>query len=92
MPQYENDVGGTFALYSLLCRHARLSILPNQQDVDGKLSSCARDRSADSQQSLALKSFLEKHPNFRTSLLIFVLVGTCMAIGDGILTPSISGS
>ncbi|KAI6686954.1 hypothetical protein NL676_032867 [Syzygium grande] len=86
----DNGEGGTFALYSLLCRHARLSILPNQQDVDEKLSSYAMDRSVDSQQSLALKSFLEKHPKFRTSLLIFVLLGTCMAIGDGILTPSIS--
>ncbi|XP_030537628.1 potassium transporter 1 isoform X3 [Rhodamnia argentea] len=90
MSANDNGEGGTFALYSLLCRHARLSILPNQQDVDEKLSSYARDRSADSQQSLALKSFLEKHPIFRTSLLIFVLLGTCMAIGDGILTPSIS--
>ncbi|XP_030537627.1 potassium transporter 1 isoform X2 [Rhodamnia argentea] len=80
MSANDNGEGGTFALYSLLCRHARLSILPNQQDVDEKLSSYARDRSADSQQSLALKSFLEKHPIFRTSLLIFVLLGTCMAI------------
>ncbi|CAL5388488.1 unnamed protein product [Camellia sinensis] len=38
-----------------------------------------------------MKSFFKKHPNFFKGLLIFVLLGTCMAIGDGILTPAISG-
>ncbi|XP_011003896.1 PREDICTED: potassium transporter 1 isoform X2 [Populus euphratica] len=82
--------GGTFALYSLLCRHAKLSILPNQQATDEKLSTYATEASADTWQSSALKSFFEKHPRFHKMLLIFVLLGTCMAIGDGVLTPTIS--
>ncbi|KAJ6897491.1 potassium transporter [Populus alba x Populus x berolinensis] len=49
--------GGTFALYSLLCRHAKLSILPNQQATDEKLSTYATEASADTWQSSALKSF-----------------------------------
>lgn len=84
--------GGTFALYSLLCRHAKLSILPNQQATDEKLSTYATEASADTWQSSALKSLFEKHPRFHKMLLIFVLLGTCMAIGDGVLTPTISGS
>lgn len=87
-----SGAGGTFALYSLLCRHARLSILPNQQAIDEKLSAYATEKSADTWQSFAMKSVFEKHPRFRQGLLIFVLLGTCMAIGDGILTPAISGS
>uniref|UniRef100_A0A6N2L3A2 Potassium transporter n=1 Tax=Salix viminalis TaxID=40686 RepID=A0A6N2L3A2_SALVM len=87
-----DDNGGTFALYSLLCRHAKLSILPNQQATDEKLSTYATEASADTWQSSALKSFFEKHPRFHKVLLIFVLLGTCMAIGDGVLTPAISGS
>ncbi|XP_057954318.1 potassium transporter 1 isoform X1 [Malania oleifera] len=86
----DNGEGGTFALYSLLCRHARLSILPNQQATDEKLSAYVTEGSADTWQSSALKLFLEKHPKFRDMLLIFVLLGTCMAIGDGIFTPAIS--
>ncbi|MBA0554824.1 hypothetical protein Golob_013906, partial [Gossypium lobatum] len=86
----DNGEGGTFALYSLLCRHARLSILPNQQATDEKLSAYATHGSVETWQSSALKSFFEKHPRFRTGLFILVLLGTCMAIGDGVLTPTIS--
>ncbi|KAK1372926.1 hypothetical protein POM88_029119 [Heracleum sosnowskyi] len=34
----DNGEGGTFALYSLLCRHAKFSLLPNQQAADGVLT------------------------------------------------------
>ncbi|CAK7330535.1 unnamed protein product [Dovyalis caffra] len=86
----DNGEGGTFALYSLLCRHAKLSILPNQHATDEKLSTYATEASADTWQSSTLKSFFEKHPRCHKVLLIFVLLGTCMAIGDGVLTPTIS--
>ncbi|CAM8881710.1 unnamed protein product [Rhodiola kirilowii] len=86
----DNGEGGTFALYSLLCRHAKLSILPNQQVTDENLSAYGTARSAETWQSSALKSLFEKNPKYRTGLLIFVLLGTCMAIGDGVFTPAIS--
>ncbi|KAJ1437605.1 Potassium transporter [Sesbania bispinosa] len=86
----DNGEGGTFALYSLLCRHAKLSILPNQQPADEKLSAYATEDSADTWQSAFLKLFFEKHPRFQKGLLIFVLLGTCMTIGDGVITPAIS--
>ncbi|KAL5710118.1 3-ketoacyl-CoA thiolase with broad chain length specificity [Ranunculus cassubicifolius] len=86
----DNGEGGIFALYSLLCRHAKLSILPNQQSADEKLLAYGMESPADTWQSSKLKSVFEKHPNFRNTLLIFVLLGTCMAIGDGVLTPAIS--
>ncbi|KAJ8533601.1 hypothetical protein K7X08_006925 [Anisodus acutangulus] len=34
----DNGEGGTFALYSLLCRHAKFSLLSNQQAADEELS------------------------------------------------------
>ncbi|PNY07694.1 potassium transporter 1-like protein [Trifolium pratense] len=86
----DNGEGGTFALYSLLCRHAKLSILPNQQPTDENLSAYSTEDSADTWQSSVLKLFIEKHPRFQTGLLIFVLLGTCMTIGDGVITPAIS--
>ncbi|VFQ71813.1 unnamed protein product [Cuscuta campestris] len=88
----DNGEGGTFALYSLMCRHARLSLLPNQQqETDEKLSSYGiQGTKHNSPHSAAFMSFVENHPSFRNALLVFVLLGTCMSIGDGVFTPSIS--
>ncbi|KAK1259176.1 Potassium transporter 4 [Acorus gramineus] len=86
----DNGEGGTFALYSLLCRHARFSLLPNQQAADEELSAYKYGPSAHVVASSQLKRFLEKHKKLRTALLLFVLFGACMVIGDGVLTPAIS--
>jgi len=86
----DNGEGGTFALYSLLCRHAKMSLLPNQQAADEELTTYYQpgiDRTA---ISSPFKRFLEKHKKLRTCLLLFVLFGACMVIGDGVLTPTIS--
>ncbi|KAK9278895.1 hypothetical protein L1049_028476 [Liquidambar formosana] len=42
--------------------------------------------------SSPLKRFLEKHKRLQTALLLVVLFGACMVIGDGVLTPEISGN
>ncbi|KAF3576313.1 hypothetical protein DY000_02030120 [Brassica cretica] len=86
----DNGEGGTFALYSLLCRYAKLRVLPNHQEMDEKLSTYATGSPGETRQSAAVKSFFEKHPKSQKGLLIFVLLGTCMAIGDSVLTPTIS--
>ncbi|CAI0434238.1 unnamed protein product [Linum tenue] len=88
----DSGEGGTFALYSLLCRHAKLSLLPNQQAADEELSSYRYGpSSAQAASSSALRRFLEKHKRLRTALLLVVLFGACMLIGDGVLTSAISG-
>ncbi|XP_021717040.1 potassium transporter 8-like [Chenopodium quinoa] len=88
----DNGEGGTFALYSLLCRHARVSSLPNCQIVDEELSAYKKDDfiSPDKNANSGLKSTLEKHKTLHKVLLILALIGTCMVIGDGVLTPAIS--
>ncbi|KAJ0979377.1 hypothetical protein J5N97_014851 [Dioscorea zingiberensis] len=86
----DNGEGGTFALYSLLCRHARLCILPNQQASDEDLSTYDVEGTSETWQSSMLKEFFTQHPRFRNGLLVVVLLGTCMTIGDGVLTPTIS--
>ncbi|CAN4125196.1 unnamed protein product [Withania somnifera] len=86
----DNGEGGTFALYSLLCRHAKFSLLPNQQAADEELSAYKYGFSGQSTSCLPLKRFLEKHKKSRTVLLIVVLLGACMVIGDGVLTPAMS--
>ncbi|KAK8586914.1 hypothetical protein V6N12_021434 [Hibiscus sabdariffa] len=85
----DNGEGGTFALYSLLCRHARLCSLPNCQLADEELSEYKRDGVSSNSKSF-LKSTLEKHKVLQRLLLVLALIGTCMVIGDGVLTPAIS--
>lgn len=85
-------LGGPFALYSLLCRHAKFSLLPNQQAADEELSAYKYGLSRQSASSLPFKRFLEKHKKSRTVLLLVVLLGACMVIGDGVLTPPMAGS
>lgn len=89
----DNGEGGTFALYSLLCRHARVSTLPNCQLADEELSEYNKDGivSAEKGFGLRLKSTLEKHRVLQRVLLVLALIGACMVIGDGVLTPAISG-
>lgn len=86
----DNGEGGTFALYSLLCRHANLSLLPNRQPLDEQLSTYNVNRHRETALSCAIKSFFEKHKRQRIGLLLVVLMGTGMVIGDGVLTPTIS--
>ncbi|GLT68739.1 hypothetical protein SLA2020_409440 [Shorea laevis] len=86
----DNGEGGTFALYSLLCRHAKFSLLPNQQAADEELSTYKYGPSTHTAPTSPLKRFLEKHKKLRTALLLVVLFGAAMVIGDGVLTPAIS--
>ncbi|KAK4772122.1 hypothetical protein SAY86_013897 [Trapa natans] len=89
----DNGEGGTFALYSLLCRHARLNPLPSCQLADEDLSEY-KDLQLMSPTgtsfSSRLKSTLERFKVLQRFLLVLALIGTCMVIGDGVLTPSIS--
>ncbi|KAH7577100.1 hypothetical protein ACOSP7_002140 [Xanthoceras sorbifolium] len=86
----DNGEGGTFALYSLLCRHAKFSLLPNQQAADEELSAYRYGPSQHFASSSSLKRFIEKHKKLRIALLVVVLFGASMVIGDGVLTPAIS--
>ncbi|GAB2231262.1 hypothetical protein Droror1_Dr00027551 [Drosera rotundifolia] len=86
----DNGEGGTFALYSLLCRHARFSLLPNQQAADEELSTYRYGNSTPTAASASFKTFLDKHKRLRTALLLLVLFGASMVIGDGVLTPAVS--
>ncbi|KAE9452376.1 hypothetical protein C3L33_15720, partial [Rhododendron williamsianum] len=83
--------GGTFALYSLLCRHAKIKTLPNQHRTDEELTTYSRRNFHEHSFAAKTKRWLEKFASRKNVLLILVLVGTCMLIGDGILTPAISG-
>ncbi|XP_042979262.1 putative potassium transporter 12 isoform X4 [Carya illinoinensis] len=89
----DNGEGGTFALYSLICRYANVNLLPNRQAADEHISSFRlKLPTPELERALNIKETLERRSSVKTLLLLLVLMGTSMIIGDGILTPAISGA
>ncbi|KAI9386924.1 hypothetical protein POPTR_010G094400v4 [Populus trichocarpa] len=87
----DNGEGGTFALYSLICRYAKVNMLPNRQPADENISSYRlKLPTPELERALNIKETLEKRSSLKTVLLLLVLTGTSMVIGDGILTPAMS--
>ncbi|XP_038891951.1 putative potassium transporter 12 isoform X1 [Benincasa hispida] len=87
----DNGEGGTFALYSLICRYAKVNLLPNRQPADEHISSFKlKLPTPELERALHIKETLEKRSSLKTLILLLVLMGTSMIIGDGILTPAIS--
>jgi len=75
----------------LLCRHADINTIPNRHRTDEDLTTYSRYKFHEKSFAAKTKEWLEKHTSKKNALLLLVLVGTCMMIGDGILTPAISG-
>ncbi|XP_024956662.1 putative potassium transporter 12 isoform X2 [Citrus sinensis] len=87
----DNGEGGTFALYSLISRYAKVNMLPNRQPADEQISSFRlKLPTPELERALQLKDILERTSSLKTLLLLLVLMGTSLIIGDGILTPAIS--
>ncbi|EEF30896.1 potassium transporter 7 [Ricinus communis] len=87
----DDGEGGTFALYSLICRHAKVSLLPNQLPSDARISSFRlKVPSPELERSLKIKERLETSQTLKKLLLILVLAGTAMVIADGVVTPAMS--
>ncbi|KAL2510389.1 putative potassium transporter 12 [Forsythia ovata] len=87
----DNGEGGTFALYSLICRYANVNLLPNRQQADEGISSFKlKLPTPELERALNIKDTLEHKSSLKILLLLLVLTGTSMIIGDGILTPAIS--
>ncbi|XP_058191916.1 potassium transporter 7-like [Rhododendron vialii] len=87
----DDGEGGTFALYSLICRHAKVSLLPNQLPSDARISSFRlKVPSPELERSLKIKERLETSLTMKKLLLMLVLAGTSMVIADGVVTPAMS--
>ncbi|XP_028752614.1 probable potassium transporter 17 [Neltuma alba] len=84
----DHGEGGTFALYSLLCRHLNIGILPSKRPH--LLSSASSNMQRGTETQSRLGKFFERNLVARRVLLFVAMLGTCMLIGDGILTPAIS--
>ena len=86
-------VGGTFALYSLISRYAKVSLIPNQQAEDAMVSSyCLDTVSAPMRRAQWMKRSLENSKVAKVAIFLLTILGTSMVISDGVLTPAISGN
>ncbi|KAH7857920.1 hypothetical protein Vadar_017935 [Vaccinium darrowii] len=87
----DNGDGGTFALYSLICRYAKVSFIPNHQPEDRQLSNYNLDIPFNQlKRAHKIKHKLENSRAAQLSLFLLAILGTSMVIGDGVLTPCIS--
>lgn len=87
----DNGDGGTFAMYSLICRHSKVSAIPNAQTDHMDLSAYKlKIPNKNLKRAEKIKEAIERSPFSKICLLSVALLGTCMVIGDGILTPCIS--
>ncbi|KAK9089976.1 hypothetical protein Sjap_023153 [Stephania japonica] len=87
----DNGDGGTFALYSLICRYCKVSLIPNHQPEDRELSNYKLDTpSSHLRRAQRVRNMLEKSKWAKLLLFLITILGTSMVIGDGVLTPCIS--
>ncbi|KAM3753391.1 hypothetical protein ACB098_03G090400 [Castanea mollissima] len=84
----DHGEGGTFALYSLLCRHVNIGILSSKRVSSNSSLSHSVHEGTGKKSRLGI--FFESSIVARRVLLFVAILGTCMLIGDGILTPAIS--
>jgi KUP system potassium uptake protein/transcriptional repressor NF-X1 len=88
--------GGTFALYSLLCRNAKVGLLPCDKtaievmlfDEEETTNPSSKIINSDSKARRAI----EKHKSGHYLILFLALFGSCMTIGAAVLTPALSGT
>ncbi|CAM0909366.1 unnamed protein product [Alopecurus aequalis] len=81
----DHGEGGTFALYSLICRRVRAGLLPGGDVHEGR-----RREGVTPAPLSSVRAALERHRVLQRLLLLLALLGTCMVIGDGVLTPAVS--
>ncbi|GJW01458.1 potassium transporter 19-like protein, partial [Tanacetum coccineum] len=87
----DNGEGGTFALYSKLCRYAKVGLIPSEQPEDREVSNFKLELPGKRNTvASTVKKNLERSGFAKIALLFAAMLGTSMVIGDGILTPSIS--
>ena len=84
-------------MYSLLCQHAKIGQRlgdPSYFPLDESGSSLKLEGTKPrcSVVSNRLRTFLENRKGVQFWLFFMVMFGTCLVIGDGILTPAISGA
>jgi hypothetical protein len=90
---FYESAGGIFALYSLICRNAKVNLIPNQQvNSEKRMSSfLLKLPTPELERSIKVKERLESSLLLKKMLLGLVLFATDMFISNGVITPAMSG-
>ncbi|XP_042502162.1 potassium transporter 5-like [Macadamia integrifolia] len=84
----DNGDGGTFAVYSKICRYVKVSLIPNYQKEDATLSNYSVDvPSWNTKRAQYIKEIMEHSRVVRVALFMCAIVGTSMVMADGVITP-----
>ncbi|EFJ18940.1 hypothetical protein SELMODRAFT_233460 [Selaginella moellendorffii] len=87
----DNNEGGTFAVYTLLCRSINVGVFGRKAHPDDRaLSGYDVVPRITGRFREGIRNFMEGRKAVHMILLLVTLLGTCMVIGDGTLTPAIS--
>ncbi|KAG0497300.1 hypothetical protein HPP92_001991 [Vanilla planifolia] len=88
----DHGEGGTFALYSLLRQHVNFKgkMVATTTRLASDVNLLYHSKGCPLQNRT--KKFLEESSKAQAVITFIVLLGTCMVIGDGALTPAISGN
>ncbi|KAG0501705.1 hypothetical protein HPP92_001777 [Vanilla planifolia] len=88
----DHGEGGTFALYSLLRQHVNFKgkMVATTTRLASDVNLLYHSKGCPLQNRT--KKFLEESSKAQAVITFIVLLGTCMVIGDGALTPAISGA
>ena len=79
-------------MYSLICRYAKLGLIPTQQAEDKDVSNFRLELlDRRSLRASKVKKTLEGSLFAKYFILLATMLGTSMVMGDGVLTPCISG-
>lgn len=88
----DHGEGGTFALYSYICRHVNFTSRFSIQNTRLESDSGMAYYSGGSPLATRTRKFLERSCFAQNIVTLIVLLGTCMVIGDGALTPATCGN
>ncbi|KAK6160492.1 hypothetical protein DH2020_003873 [Rehmannia glutinosa] len=79
----DNGDGGTFALYSKICRYANVALIPKNQPEDTQLSNYRMEETLnETKGSQKMKETMEKSLTTKIVLFLVTILGTSMVIGD----------
>ncbi|KAL7099355.1 hypothetical protein ACP275_09G079300 [Erythranthe tilingii] len=86
----DDGEGGPFSLYSLLCRHATVGLIPSNRRSDNILHHEEEESPSKGKMGNKARRVIEKHKCSHYLLLFLALLGACMMLSDAVLTPAIS--
>lgn len=78
-------------MYSLLCRHANVSLFPSDRSSDDLTRREKQEPPVIKKESRARRA-IKGRKSSHILMLFLALFGACMIIGDGVLTPAVSGN